>query len=158
MRLQGALALAFAVGMTAVTAHAGATFDAVKAKGVFASGGNDAVAKVARGEAEIAVVLVSEIHDKGAKLAALLPEIAPHQPRPLAGRRQRVAELGAVDEFLHVAQALGPAVKLLAGQRAAAHRASPKAAPVATIATRANSGRRRFIGASHTRRPGCRAP
>jgi molybdate transport system substrate-binding protein len=46
----------------------------VRKKSVNATGGNDAVAKVAKGEAEIAVVLVSEIHDKGAKLAALLPE------------------------------------------------------------------------------------
>jgi molybdate transport system substrate-binding protein len=46
----------------------------VRKKSVNATGGNDAVEKVAKGEAEIAVVLVSEIHDKGAKLAALLPE------------------------------------------------------------------------------------
>jgi molybdate transport system substrate-binding protein len=46
----------------------------VRKKSVNATGGNDAVAKVAKGEAEIAVVLVSEIHDNGAKLAALLPE------------------------------------------------------------------------------------
>jgi molybdate transport system substrate-binding protein len=46
----------------------------IRKKGVNATGGNDAVAKVARGEAEIAVVLVSEIHDKGARLVALLPE------------------------------------------------------------------------------------
>lgn len=48
--------------------------DEVRKKGVNAAGGNDAVAKVARGDAEIAVVLVSEIHDNGARLAALLPE------------------------------------------------------------------------------------
>jgi molybdate transport system substrate-binding protein len=48
--------------------------DAVAGKGVHATGGNDAVAKVARGEAEMAVTLVSEIHDKGAKLIGLLPE------------------------------------------------------------------------------------
>lgn len=47
--------------------------DAVTVKGVHATGGNDAVAKVAAGEAELAVVLVSEIHDKGATLAGLLP-------------------------------------------------------------------------------------
>ena len=46
----------------------------VKGKGVHATGGNDAVAKVAAGEAELALVLVSEIHAKGAKLVALLPE------------------------------------------------------------------------------------
>ena len=46
----------------------------MRKKSVNATGGNDAVAKVAKGEAEIAIVLVSEIHDKGAKLAAMLPE------------------------------------------------------------------------------------
>jgi molybdate transport system substrate-binding protein len=45
----------------------------VTRKGVHATGGNDAVAKVAAGEAELAVVLVSEIHAKGAKLVGLLP-------------------------------------------------------------------------------------
>ena len=48
--------------------------DVVAAKGVNSSDGNDAVAKVAKGEAELAIVLVSEIHEKGAKLVALLPE------------------------------------------------------------------------------------
>jgi molybdate transport system substrate-binding protein len=48
--------------------------DSVAQKGVHATGGNDAVAKVAAGEAELAVVLVSEIHHKGARLVALLPE------------------------------------------------------------------------------------
>lgn len=48
--------------------------DAVTKKGVHATGGNDAVAKVAEGKAEIAIVLISEIHTKGAKLAAPLPE------------------------------------------------------------------------------------
>ena len=45
----------------------------VTRKGVHATGGNDAVAKVAAGEGELAVVLVSEIHAKGAKLVGLLP-------------------------------------------------------------------------------------
>ena len=36
----------------------------VRKKSVNSTGGNDAVEKVAKGEAEIAVVLVSEIHDK----------------------------------------------------------------------------------------------
>jgi molybdate transport system substrate-binding protein len=45
----------------------------VTRKGVHATGGNDAVAKVAAGEAELAVVLVSEIHAKGARLVGLLP-------------------------------------------------------------------------------------
>src|SRR2546430_4369772 len=45
----------------------------VTRKGVHATGGNDAVAKVAAGEADLAVVLVSEIHAKGAKLVGLLP-------------------------------------------------------------------------------------
>ena len=48
--------------------------DLVTAKGVHATGGNDAAAKVAEGKAELAVVLISEIHTKGAKLAAPLPE------------------------------------------------------------------------------------
>jgi molybdate transport system substrate-binding protein len=46
----------------------------VTRKGVHATGGNDAVAKVADGQAELAIVLISEIHAKGAKLAAPLPE------------------------------------------------------------------------------------
>ena len=48
--------------------------DIIEKKGVNSTGGNDAVAKVAKGEAEIAIVLVSEIHTKGGKLAAMLPE------------------------------------------------------------------------------------
>jgi molybdate transport system substrate-binding protein len=48
--------------------------DVVTKKGVHATGGDDAVDKVAQGKAEIAVVLISEIHGKGAKLAAPLPE------------------------------------------------------------------------------------
>jgi molybdate transport system substrate-binding protein len=48
--------------------------DDVRKKGINTTGGNDAVAKVAKGEAELAIVLVSEIHDKGAKLTAMLPE------------------------------------------------------------------------------------
>jgi molybdate transport system substrate-binding protein len=48
--------------------------DAVKQKAIHATGGNDAAAKVARGDAEMAVVLISEIGEaKGAKLAAPLP-------------------------------------------------------------------------------------
>lgn len=45
----------------------------VARKGVHATGGDDAVAKVAEGKAEIAVVLISEIHHPGARLAAPLP-------------------------------------------------------------------------------------
>jgi molybdate transport system substrate-binding protein len=49
--------------------------DAVRKKGVHATGGNDAADKVAHGEAEIAIVLISEIGEaKGAKLLAPLPE------------------------------------------------------------------------------------
>lgn len=48
--------------------------EAVKAKGVHATGGDDAAAKVASGQADVAVVLVSEINAKGAVLAGLLPE------------------------------------------------------------------------------------
>jgi molybdate transport system substrate-binding protein len=47
--------------------------DLVVKKGIHATGGNDAAAKVAEGKAEIAIVLISEIHAKGAKLAAPLP-------------------------------------------------------------------------------------
>jgi molybdate transport system substrate-binding protein len=47
--------------------------DMVMQKGVHATGGNDAAAKVAEGKAEIAIVLISEIHVKGARLAAPLP-------------------------------------------------------------------------------------
>lgn len=46
----------------------------VAAKGVHATGGDDAAAKVAAGQADVAVVLVSEINAKGAVLAGLLPE------------------------------------------------------------------------------------
>src|SRR5262245_47483324 len=48
--------------------------DMVAKKGVHATGGNDAAAEVAEGKAEIAVVLISEIHTKGARLAGPLPE------------------------------------------------------------------------------------
>jgi len=48
--------------------------EAVVKKGVLASGGDDAAEKVAHGQAEIAVILVSEIGPiKGAKLAGSLP-------------------------------------------------------------------------------------
>jgi molybdate transport system substrate-binding protein len=46
----------------------------VRSKGVHATGGNDAAAKVADGQAELAIVLMSEVHAKGAKLVAPLPE------------------------------------------------------------------------------------
>jgi molybdate transport system substrate-binding protein len=46
----------------------------VVGKGVHATGGNDAAAKVADGQAELAIILISEIHAKGAKLLAPLPE------------------------------------------------------------------------------------
>src|SRR5262249_1897798 len=42
----------------------------VSDKGVLATGGNDAADKVANGQAELAIVLISEIHAKGAKLVA----------------------------------------------------------------------------------------
>ncbi len=48
--------------------------DLVKARGVFATGGDDAAAKVARGEADFAMVFISEIAAGGAKMAAPLPE------------------------------------------------------------------------------------
>ena len=46
----------------------------VKAKGVHATGGDDAAGKVMRGEADIATVFTSEVQAAGAKLAAPLPE------------------------------------------------------------------------------------
>jgi molybdate transport system substrate-binding protein len=46
----------------------------VKTKGVFATGGDDAAAKVMKGEADLAIVFTSEIEAAGAKLAAPLPE------------------------------------------------------------------------------------
>jgi molybdate transport system substrate-binding protein len=48
--------------------------DQVTAKGLIATGGNDAAAKVAEGKADIAVVLISDIHHKDAKLVGPLPE------------------------------------------------------------------------------------
>jgi molybdate transport system substrate-binding protein len=48
--------------------------DEVIRKGVPATGGDDAAAKVAEGKADIALVLISEIHAKDAKLVGLLPE------------------------------------------------------------------------------------
>lgn len=43
-------------------------------KGVPSTGGNDSAAKVANGQAEIAIVLISDIHAKDARLAGPLPE------------------------------------------------------------------------------------
>jgi molybdate transport system substrate-binding protein len=78
--------------------------DAVLAKGVHATGGNDAVAKVAEGAAEIAIVLISEIHHPGARLAAPLPvelqnytlyaAAVPSASRDPAAARAFVAALG----------------------------------------------------------------
>ena len=48
--------------------------DAVKRKGVHSTGGADAAERVARGAAEIAIVIISDIHAKGARLGAPLPE------------------------------------------------------------------------------------
>ncbi len=48
--------------------------DEVARKGVPATGGNDAVEKVAEGKADIAVVLMSEVHAKAARLVGPLPE------------------------------------------------------------------------------------
>jgi molybdate transport system substrate-binding protein len=48
--------------------------DQVTEKGLVASGGNDAAAKVAEGKADIAIVLISDIHHKDAKLVGPLPE------------------------------------------------------------------------------------
>lgn len=48
--------------------------DEVTRKGVISTGGNDAAAKVADGKAEIAVVPITDIHAKEAKLVGPLPE------------------------------------------------------------------------------------
>lgn len=48
--------------------------DEVIRKGLTATGGNDAAAKVAAGKADISVVLISDIHAKNAKLVGPLPE------------------------------------------------------------------------------------
>jgi molybdate transport system substrate-binding protein len=48
--------------------------DEVLRKGVLATGGNDAAAKVADGRAEIAIAPISDIHAKDARLAGPLPE------------------------------------------------------------------------------------
>ena len=41
---------------------------------MISTGGNDAAAKVAEGKADIAIVLISDIHAKDAKLVGSLPE------------------------------------------------------------------------------------
>jgi molybdate transport system substrate-binding protein len=46
----------------------------VLSKAIPATGGNDAAAKVAEGKADIAVILMSEVHAKDARLAGPLPE------------------------------------------------------------------------------------
>ena len=48
--------------------------DEVIRKGVISTGGNDAAAKVADGKADIAVVPITDIHAKAAKLVGPLPE------------------------------------------------------------------------------------
>jgi molybdate transport system substrate-binding protein len=48
--------------------------DAVNAKGVFATGGDDAAQKVASGKADLAIMFHSEIIAGGARLAAMLPQ------------------------------------------------------------------------------------
>jgi molybdate transport system substrate-binding protein len=48
--------------------------DEVVRKGVLATGGNDAAAKVADGQAEIAIAPISDVHAKDARIAGPLPE------------------------------------------------------------------------------------
>jgi molybdate transport system substrate-binding protein len=48
--------------------------DEITRKGVISTGGNDAAAKVADGKAEIAIVPITDIHAKQAKLVGGLPE------------------------------------------------------------------------------------
>ncbi len=62
------------VGQLMKFAEAMGIKDQVVAKGLVATGGNDAAAKVAEGQADIAVVLISDIHHKDAMLVGPLPE------------------------------------------------------------------------------------
>ena len=48
--------------------------DEVVRKGVIATGGNDAATKVADGKADIAIVPISDIHAKDARIVGPLPE------------------------------------------------------------------------------------
>ena len=48
--------------------------DEVVRKGLISTGGNDAAAKVADGQADIAIVPITDIHSKDAKLVGPLPE------------------------------------------------------------------------------------
>ena len=48
--------------------------DEVARKGVPSTGGNDSAEKVANGQAEIAIVLISDIHTKEARVAGPLPD------------------------------------------------------------------------------------
>jgi len=48
--------------------------DEVVRKGVPTTGGNDSAEKVANGQAEIAIVLISDIHAKDARVAGPLPD------------------------------------------------------------------------------------
>ena len=48
--------------------------DEVVRKGLLATGGNDAADKVAKGEAEIAIAPISDVHAKDARIAGPLPE------------------------------------------------------------------------------------
>lgn len=48
--------------------------DEVIRKGMLATGGNDAAAKVAEGQAEIAIAPISDVHAKDARIAGPLPE------------------------------------------------------------------------------------
>jgi molybdate transport system substrate-binding protein len=49
--------------------------DEVVRKGLLATGGNDAAEKVAKGEAEIAIAPISDVHAKEARIAGPLPEV-----------------------------------------------------------------------------------
>lgn len=48
--------------------------DEVVRKGLLATGGNDAAEKVAKGEAELAIAPISDVHAKDARIAGPLPE------------------------------------------------------------------------------------
>jgi molybdate transport system substrate-binding protein len=82
--------------------------DIVTKKAVHATGGDDAVAKVADGKAEIAVVLISEIHHPGARLAAPLPAAVQNYTAYSAAIPAASTDPGAARAF--VAALTGPAL------------------------------------------------
>ena len=102
--------------------------DEVIRKGVISTGGNDAAAKVAEGKADIAIVPITDIHAKEAKLVGPLPEpiqlwtvyaaAIPHKQRRSRGR----ARLRRGDDRTGDARSLGQG-RLAAGEVTLIYRA-----------------------------------